>query len=188
MHLASNHPLLGRGLPFLGYDLPLLDWINISLKKPTLEQAVNAIRSSQRLDPSLLGQINNKHYIEKILREEVINQFSKNERPMLEPILNAIDARPKHCEPGEYEVWILNKGFKAPFTTLKSKHHMQITPRDTSFDYEEVLEVPEGIIEEPGEVIEEPEPSPNPKTNYIPTPNNKPQLRIQKIPTKDKVA
>ena len=67
---------------------------------------------------------------------------------------------------------------------------MQVTPRDNHFDYEEVLEIPEGIIEE---IIEEPELAPKPlppepKTNYIPTPTKKPQLRIQRIPLKDKVA
>jgi len=31
-------------------------------------------------------------------------------------------------EPGEYNLWILNQGYKAPFKTLKSEHYMQLTP------------------------------------------------------------
>ncbi|MBI1969577.1 ATP-binding protein [Candidatus Woesearchaeota archaeon] len=76
------------------YDLPLVDWIRIGLHRQTLEQVVQAIEHGKPLGE--LGQPNpiNVKYIEKILREEIAKQFSHPERPLLEVVLNAIDARP----------------------------------------------------------------------------------------------
>lgn len=76
------------------YDLPLTDWIRIGLHRDSLKSAVEAVQNDRRLDSVLNGRPCNKAYIEKILREEVVKQFKDSKRPMLEVILNAVDARP----------------------------------------------------------------------------------------------
>ena len=75
------------------YDLPLSSWISIALHKDTLSSALEAIRSNKPLEDSLDEKPDNRRYIEKILKEEVINQFSEQSRPLLEIILNSIDAK-----------------------------------------------------------------------------------------------
>ncbi|MBS3091251.1 ATP-binding protein [Candidatus Pacearchaeota archaeon] len=77
------------------YDLPLTNWINIGLRIQGLEAAVQAIQSGAKIDGNAGDSPQNRKYIEKILKEEVFNQFSSKQRPMLEVILNAIDARPQ---------------------------------------------------------------------------------------------
>jgi len=76
------------------YDMPLSDWISLGLHKTTLEQALSNIRQNLPIEQTAARKTNAR-YIEKILREEVIKQFSEHYRPFLEVILNAIDARPK---------------------------------------------------------------------------------------------
>ena len=76
------------------YDLPLYDWISIGLNKRSLASAVNAIEKGISLTEVIKCNDGNRRYMEKILREEVVKQFSDRRRPMLEVILNCIDARP----------------------------------------------------------------------------------------------
>jgi len=97
------------------YDLLLSDWISIGLHKDTLHKALQLIRNDRPLE-TLLSKIHrgNRSYIEKVLREEAIKQFSEHSRPLLEVVLNAIDAKPKEY-PGEYTVKI-DLGLFTPFT------------------------------------------------------------------------
>jgi hypothetical protein len=74
------------------YDLPLVDWISIGLHSKTLEEAMGKIRENRQLKIEVLSRKNNRRYIEKILKEEIFNQFSDHRRPKLETVLNAIDA------------------------------------------------------------------------------------------------
>ncbi len=77
------------------YDLPLTAWIRIGLAKDTLQRAVDCIHSGQPIIPPNLEDAGGSiEYINKILREEVLKQFNDSKRPLLEVILNGIDARP----------------------------------------------------------------------------------------------
>lgn len=80
------------------YDLPLTEWISIGLNKKRLNSALDSMRSGESFDEVIKSGINNGRYIEKVLREEVVKQFSDLDRPMLEIALNSIDARPKDLE------------------------------------------------------------------------------------------
>lgn len=97
------------------YDLLLSDWISIGLHKDTLHKALQLIRNDRPLE-TLLSKIHrgNRSYIEKVLREEAIKQFSDRYRPLLEVVLNAIDAKPKEYQE-EYKVKI-DLGLFTPFT------------------------------------------------------------------------
>jgi len=92
----------------INYDLALTDWISIGLHKNTLEATLTAIENNEPL-PELLVHVSNREYIRKILREEVIKQFSKNTRPVLEVVLNSVDARPKGCADYKVEVKVKHK-------------------------------------------------------------------------------
>ncbi len=81
------------------YDLALTEWITVGLNKQTLDKTIDIVENNKSLDPKTINNFNaNKLYIEKILREEVIKQFSDNRRPVLEVILNSIDARPQNSK------------------------------------------------------------------------------------------
>lgn len=78
------------------YDMKLTDWISVSLHRKSLDEIVNKIRSGEPINfGKNIEREENRRYIEKIMREEVIKQFSDIKRPMLEVVLNAIDAKPK---------------------------------------------------------------------------------------------
>jgi hypothetical protein len=91
------------------YDLPLTDWISIGLHRESLERALAAIRERRPLDALVAEQEKNRKYLEKVLREEVVKQFSNARRPLLEVVLNAIDARPADFT-GEYRVDVRASG------------------------------------------------------------------------------
>ncbi|MDP2908588.1 MAG: ATP-binding protein [Nanoarchaeota archaeon] len=84
------------------YELPLTDWISLALNQDTLESALGVIKEGRPLD-ELKVKVDNRRYIEKILKEEALNQFSDYSRPMLEIILNSIDAKPNGFQ-GNYVV------------------------------------------------------------------------------------
>jgi hypothetical protein len=84
------------------YDLPLADWICIGLHKDTLKAAITSINNGMNLADTIHNDESNRRYIGKILREEVIKQFSGGKRPMLEVILNGVDARSKNMEGEHY--------------------------------------------------------------------------------------
>lgn len=75
------------------YDFPLASWITMALHQESLNRVTTAIRKNKSLEERRRHS-SNAAYIAKILREEVLKQFSDRRRPMLEVILNAIDARP----------------------------------------------------------------------------------------------
>ncbi len=90
----------------LTYDFPLTDWISAGLHKGTLNDVIAAIVENRSIDSYVKPQPNNRQYIEKIMREEVVKQFSDAMRPKLEIILNSIDARPASLAPPskDYEI------------------------------------------------------------------------------------
>ena len=86
------------------YDYPLVTWINIGLHRDSLHAALESIRAGKPLDRSLTKEApSNKKYLEKILREEVLKQFKDPRRPLLEVILNSVDAKPRNFDK-QYEV------------------------------------------------------------------------------------
>ena len=82
------------------HKMLLSDWISMSLHKDTLQQIIGAIEDGEPIQPR---QNSNRGYLAKILREEVFKQFGGYERPILETVLNAIDARPDDHE-GDYDI------------------------------------------------------------------------------------
>lgn len=78
------------------YDYPLVNWISIGLNKNKLKEVVDAIRSNRSIDDimQVQQQSANAPYLNKIIREVVSKQFSEYMRPIVEIILNSIDARP----------------------------------------------------------------------------------------------
>ena len=88
------------------YNFPLTDWISAGLHKGTLNEVIHAITENRPIEPYVKPQPNNRQYIEKIMREEVVKQFSDAVRPKLEIILNSIDARPASLNPPskDYEI------------------------------------------------------------------------------------
>ncbi len=94
------------------YELPLATWISMALHKDKLASLAAAIRENKL--PSLLEKVDgpskdstsaNRAYINKVLQEEVIKQFSEEQRPMLEVILNSVDAKPVGLK-GEYRITV----------------------------------------------------------------------------------
>ncbi len=85
------------------YDLPLTDWILSGLNIDNLQRIVDLIDQNKPLDEIKVYSTNRK-FIEKIMREEAIKQFPEQERPVLEVILNSIDAKPENCE--QYNIWV----------------------------------------------------------------------------------
>ncbi|MBW3015960.1 ATP-binding protein [Candidatus Woesearchaeota archaeon] len=85
------------------YDLSLIEWINIGLLKRRKDKAVEFIRENKHID-EVVAEITskNKNYLEKVLREEVVKQFSEANRPVLEIILNSIDAKPEGVD--DYQI------------------------------------------------------------------------------------
>lgn len=75
------------------YDFPIADWISMGLHKKSLHNSLEAINKNNRLENIVKQKASNRAYLGKILREEVLKQFADRKRPMLEVVLNAIDAR-----------------------------------------------------------------------------------------------
>ncbi len=93
------------------YDFTLTEWIMYGLHKGNLKNIVDTIEEGRNVENRLKIADSNKKYIEKILREEIIKQFSQSNRPVLEVILNSIDAQP--IEALDYTVNISAKKKKA---------------------------------------------------------------------------
>ncbi len=90
---------------------PLVDIIGLALNRVTYKKLLERIKQDQTIDD--LNPIANselaKGHREKILREEINKQFSHDYRPIIELILNGIDAKPRDYK-GDYFVNInLNK-------------------------------------------------------------------------------
>jgi len=83
------------------YDMPLTDWIVIGLNQHNLERTAEIIRADQPpkgLQDMIKGKRRNSEYLEKILREEIVKQFPKPDRPLVEIVLNSIDAKPEKAK------------------------------------------------------------------------------------------
>ncbi len=76
-------------------EKPLIEMINIALNRDTLEQMVTAVEKSKPLKEVRPESAESNTYLTKILREEVQKQFSEKYRPLVELILNGVDARPR---------------------------------------------------------------------------------------------
>jgi len=111
------------------YDMPLVDWISVTLHKDSLAFVLNTIRCNKRLKSDNMENFeSNKQYMEKILREEVIKQFNDSRRPILEVILNSIDARPKTEQEYVVNVQMTNK-------------QVTINDNGASLDLEQILKL-----------------------------------------------
>ncbi len=76
------------------YDYPLVSWICAGLHRSTLDAVIEGIKKDQPIDAILPRLASNTEYINKILREEVLKQFAHSDRPVVEVILNSVDAKP----------------------------------------------------------------------------------------------
>ncbi len=97
------------------YDFLLTDWISIGLHKDNLNLVASAIREDKPLDDFAVNNVQNRPYLEKILREEVTKQFSNNAQPLVQVIANSLDARPQEQE-GEYTIKVSLKWRKFKLT------------------------------------------------------------------------
>ena len=92
---------------------PLADIIGLALNKITYKKLLERIKQDQTIDD--LNPIANselaKGHREKILREEIDKQFSHDYRPIIELILNSIDAKPMDYK-GDYFIDINLNGKK----------------------------------------------------------------------------
>ncbi len=82
-------------------EIRLIDLIGMCLNRKTLDQLVIDIDSGA--SPSSSFSSESSAYLSKILKEEVQRQFSEATRPLVELVLNAIDARPSSFD-GVYAV------------------------------------------------------------------------------------
>jgi|GEM_PF-4522749 hypothetical protein len=85
------------------HQKPLLELISLGLNKETLGRLMAAVEESRSIGKIHPESDESNAYLAKILREEVLKQFSEKNRPLVELILNAIDARPKESK-GAYVV------------------------------------------------------------------------------------
>ena len=92
------------GGPSPKYDLPLTSWISLCLNRKRLDEIIEKVNNGQPLGEIEHAVINGK-YIEKILREEAVKQFSDSKRPTIEVILNSIDARPEDARE-DYRIYV----------------------------------------------------------------------------------
>lgn len=109
------------------YDFPFVDWISIGLNKESLESAVQIINSGEDLSDVIGKYTRNRGYINKLLREEVFKQFDDLKRPMLETILNSIDARP------------MNLGEDYNVLISWNKHRFQSKDSGTGMELRDIL-------------------------------------------------
>ncbi|MBM3199961.1 ATP-binding protein [Candidatus Woesearchaeota archaeon] len=91
------------------YKYPLIDWIGAALHSDSLKTILSMVKSGESIDTLVKSKSDNRRYIEKILKEEIQNQFGDYRRPMLEVILNSIDAKPDGFK-GDYNVNVKVKG------------------------------------------------------------------------------
>ncbi len=89
----------------------LIEMINIALNRETLDQMVTAIEKSRPLKEVRPESAESNAYLAKILREEVQKQFSEQHRPLVELILNGVDAKPRDHQ-GPYVVQVHVSGNK----------------------------------------------------------------------------
>jgi len=80
------------------YDKLLVEWIGYSLNKNSLRSIISDIENGRKITSFNKSIESNKKYLGKILREEVIKQFNDDKRPILELILNSIDAKPSNYQ------------------------------------------------------------------------------------------
>lgn len=94
------------------YEYPLIDWIGVALNTESLNTVLKTVKEEKALDDFIKPKPENRRYIEKILKEEIHNQFFDYKRPMLEVVLNSIDAKPYDYK-GSYNinVKVKRKGF-----------------------------------------------------------------------------
>lgn len=109
-------------------EKPLLEFISLGLNKNTLEQVVTAVEKGKSIKSIKPESQEANAYLAKILREEVQKQFSEEHRPLVELILNGVDAKPENC--GQIYVVDVNVG----------KHNFSVTDNGKGMNLERVMD------------------------------------------------
>jgi hypothetical protein len=104
------------------YQAPLVEWISFALNRSCLDQTLESIRKGKKIQHLPAVSDTNRRYLEKILREEVVKQFNDFERPMLELVLNSIDAKIRGVT--DYNVKMLVK--RRSFTVIDDGNSMTL--------------------------------------------------------------
>jgi hypothetical protein len=73
----------------MNYDYPLVEWIASCLNRKQLHNLIAAITKGEPIETPFTAH---QALLSKILKEIVTKQFSKSDRPVVELILNAVDA------------------------------------------------------------------------------------------------
>ena len=93
---------------YIKYEKSLIELIAIALNKNTFAEMVKSIYKGKSIDDIKPESREGFNYIEKILTEEIEKQFGDPNRPFIELILNAIDAKSQDYV-GEYMITVLTK-------------------------------------------------------------------------------
>ncbi len=96
------------GSKYRKYEKKLVELIAIALNKNNFENLVSRIYKGKTIDNIKPESTEGFGYIEKILTEEIEKQFGDPNRPFIELVLNAIDAKPDDFI-GDYTVTVLTK-------------------------------------------------------------------------------
>ncbi len=84
------------------YDFPLGSWIAASQVRDKLDEIVRRVNRDEPIDELLTAR--NLEYVGRIVKEEVTKQFPHKDRPVVEVVLNAVDAN--HSKGGERDVHV----------------------------------------------------------------------------------
>lgn len=107
------------------YDYPLVSWVNACLHRKRWEGIVSRIDQGESIDDLIENSGDTKH-LQKMIKEEGTKQFSQTNRPIVEVILNSIDARGDDQD--EYAVHITGR-----------KNSVTIQDQGESMELEDVL-------------------------------------------------
>src|SRR2546430_1457602 len=107
------------------YDFPLVQWIASCLNREQLDKLIATITKDEPIETLASA---NHPLLPKILKEVVTKQFSQPDRPVVELILNAVDAGQGGDEPSTVHV--------------RSKYkQIEVLDRGKSMDLKEILSV-----------------------------------------------
>jgi hypothetical protein len=107
------------------YDFPLVQWIASCLNREQLENLIATITKDEPIETLASA---NHPLLPKMLKEVITKQFSQPDRPVVEIILNAVDAGP---------------GGNEPFTVqVRAKYNrIEVLDHGKSMDLKEILSV-----------------------------------------------
>ncbi|MBI4472193.1 MAG: ATP-binding protein [Acidobacteria bacterium] len=72
------------------HDYPLADWISACQARDLLDSIIERVDAGRTVQDLITSE--NSEYMARLLKEEVTKQFSYKDRPVIEVILNAVDA------------------------------------------------------------------------------------------------